>query len=146
MRFLQCKLIPFLIFAYADFTTSECPSTVSYAAANDPCIHFVVEASISVKNGPEEYIVKDVIKNKFLKATNLDGSLYDAVNGANDATLFRGIGKPGAGKPVVILDDDDERGLVGMDDRGDISGTSMDSKHDHERNVGIRKSLRRYGH
>lgn len=61
-------------------------------------MHFVIEVPLSVTNGPKEYIVKDIMKSKWLKATNLDGTLYDAVKVANYETAFIGIGKPGAGE------------------------------------------------
>lgn len=61
-------------------------------------MHFVVEVSLTITNGPEEYIVKDIMKSKLYKATNLDGTLYDAIKMVNDETLFVGLGKPGAGE------------------------------------------------
>ena len=42
--------------------------------------------------------MKDAMKSKLLEATNLSGSLYDAVRIVNDETAFIGIGKPGAGE------------------------------------------------
>ena len=79
-------------------TPSECPTSLTYAEADSPCIHFVVEVPIAITNGPEEYVVKDVMRSKWLKAANMDGMLYDAVKSVNHGTQFVGLGKPGAGE------------------------------------------------
>ncbi len=73
---------------------------MTYAEADSSCIHFVVEVPLTITNGPEEYVVKDIMRSKFLKATNLDGMLYDAVKSVNYGTQFVGLGKPGAGEIV----------------------------------------------
>ena len=77
---------------------TECPTSLAYAEVDSPCIHFVVEVPLTITNGPEEYVVKDVMRRKWLKATNLDGMLYDAVKSVNSQTQFVGLGKPGAGE------------------------------------------------
>ena len=58
----------------------------------------MIEVPFTITNGPEEYIVKDVMKSKLYKATNLDGTLYDAIREVNTKTMFVGLGKPGAGE------------------------------------------------
>ena len=57
-----------------------------------------MEVPLTVTNGPSEYEVKDVMKNKFHRATNLEGRLYGAIQTANANTAFVGVGKPGAGR------------------------------------------------
>lgn len=76
-------------------TDIECPATLAYAEEGSACLHFVVEVPLTITNGPDEYVVKDVMKSRWLKATNIDGILYDAVKTVNDKTEFIGIGKPG---------------------------------------------------
>lgn len=78
-------------------TDIECPTTLTYEAGTT-CLHFVIEVPLTIANGPDEYFVKDAMKSKLLEATNLSGSLYDAVRIVNDETAFIGIGKPGAGE------------------------------------------------
>lgn len=79
-------------------TDVDCPGTLSYAEEDTACLHFVIEVPLLLTNGPEEYIVKDEMKRRLYKATDLDGSLYDALEDVNANTVFIGIGKPGAGE------------------------------------------------
>ena len=91
-------------FRYASHLTlfvhaTECPNDITYASkAGDTCLHLVMEVPLAVTNGPAEYEVKDVMKNKFHRATNLEGRLYGAIQTANANTAFVGVGKPGAGR------------------------------------------------
>ncbi|KAL7554586.1 hypothetical protein ACHAWF_018069 [Thalassiosira exigua] len=81
-------------------TDIECPPGLPYAEEGGACLHFVVEVPLAINGGPEEFLTKDVLKSKFYTATNLQGALYDTVKEGNEATVFMGIGKPGAGEPL----------------------------------------------
>lgn len=74
----------------------ECPESLNYAEAGTECVHFFISVPLTIHNGPDEYIVRDIMKSNFLKAINLDGTLYDAIKTRNEETSFVGIGKPGA--------------------------------------------------
>ena len=74
----------------------ECPESLNYAESGTECVHFFISVPLTIHNGPDEYIARDIMKSNFLKAINLDGTLYDAIKTRNDETSFVGIGKPGA--------------------------------------------------